>query len=145
MLILDFALLCFCSSVLTPLHSLYKLSLFNPFFFRFLSLSLCCKGCASLGCPFTAILMSKFLYLIALVQYPISLVSSGLDGSSIPLLMFSIGIYILPLITKLLSACCDIFVIYLYIVLCLLQYCFIYVHAVILVVLKMFVYSCLSK
>ena len=44
------------------------------------------------------------------MQYQIALVSSGFDGSSIPLLMFSIGIYILPLIPKLLSACCDIFV-----------------------------------
>ena len=44
------------------------------------------------------------------MQYPIALVSSGFDGSSIPMLMFSIGIYILPLISKLLSACFDIFV-----------------------------------
>ena len=44
------------------------------------------------------------------MQYPIALISSGFYGSSIPLLMFSIGIYILPLISKLLSACCDIFV-----------------------------------
>ena len=46
----------------------------------------------------------------AIVRFPIVLVSSGFDGSSTPLLMFSIGIYILPLISKLLSACCDIFV-----------------------------------
>ena len=60
-----------------------------------------------MGCPFTAILMSKlmsnFLYLIkispAIVQYPIALVGSGFDGLSIPLLMFSNGIYILPLIS----------------------------------------------
>ena len=44
------------------------------------------------------------------MQYSIALVSSGFDGSSFPLLMFSIGTYILPLISKLLSACCDIFV-----------------------------------
>ena len=55
----------------------------------------------------------------AIVRYPIALVSSGFNGSSIPLLMFSIGIYILPLISKLLSACLHA-VIYLYIVLCLL-------------------------
>ena len=50
MLNLGFALLCFCSSVLTPLHSLcLQAFAFRSPFFRFLSLSLCCKGCVSLG------------------------------------------------------------------------------------------------
>ena len=45
---LGFALLCFCSSVLTPLHSpCLQAFAFRPLLFRFLSL--CCKGCVSLG------------------------------------------------------------------------------------------------
>ena len=52
------SMLCFCSSVVTPLHSLcLQAFAFRPLLF---SLSLCCKGCASLWCPFTAILMSNF-------------------------------------------------------------------------------------
>ena len=81
--VLFLTLLCFCSSALTPLRSLcLQAFAFRPLLFVcFLSLSLCFKGRASLGCPFTANLMSFFCISSnispAIVQYPIALVSSG--------------------------------------------------------------------
>ena len=83
------ALLCFCSYVLTPLHSLcLQAFAFRPLLFHFLSL--CCKGCVSLG---VCSLQSKCLIILNLInqnfspdilQYPIVLVSSWFDDSPIP-------------------------------------------------------------
>ena len=109
--------LCFASAVyvLTPRCTpfAYKLSLFDPSFS--LSFALLQRLCF-FGCLLIAIQMSKNSVSHQpksppapdILQCPIVLVSSGLDDSSIPLLMFSIGIYILPSYI-LLSACCDIF------------------------------------
>ena len=147
MLYLDFALLCFCSSVFNslalPLLTSFRFS--TPSFllsFAFALLQRLCFFGESIYCNLNVkIVVSYQTFFPAIVQYPIALVSSGFDGLSIPLLMFSIGIYILPLISKLLSACCGIFVhcalsliILFYICACCDTRCF-----------KMFVYSCLSK
>ena len=143
MLNLGFALLlklCF-NSLALPLLASFRFS--TPAFFRFLSL--CCKGCVSLG---VCSLQSKCLIILNLinqnfpqdiVQHPIVLVSSGFDDSSIPLLMFSTSFTFLYLN-------------------CFLHAVIYFVHcALSLIILfyictcsdtryfKMFVYSCLSK
>ena len=92
--------LCFCSYVLTPLHSIsLQAFAFRPLLFRFLSL--CCKVCVSLCVCSLQSKCLKILNLInqippppAIVQCPIVFASSGFDDSSTPLLTFSICIYI---------------------------------------------------
>ena len=114
---LNWTLLCFASAVqfLLPCTLFaYKLSLFDPFFlaffcFRFVAKAVLLSSVYLLQSECQNICISSKIF-PAIVQYLIALASSGFDNSSIPLLMFSIGIYILPLISKLLSACCDIFV-----------------------------------
>ena len=95
---LSLLLLFSVNSLALPLLTSFR---FSTPVFRFLSL--CCKGCVSLGvCSLQSKLISIYSeshqpnFPPAIVQCPIVLVSSGFDDSSIPLLMFSIGIYILP-------------------------------------------------
>ena len=81
--------------------ALHLLTSFRPLLFSYSFTFVLVQRLCFFDCPFTAILMSKFLEShqknsSAIVQCQIVLVSSGFDGSSIPLLMFSFGIYILP-------------------------------------------------
>ena len=86
----------------TPLHSIcLQAFAFGPFrfslSFAFALLQRLCFFGVSIYCNLNVIFfVSHQKNSPPIVQYPIALVSSGFDGISIPLLMFSIGIYILP-------------------------------------------------
>ena len=85
MLNLGFALLLFCSSVLTPFA--YKLSLFDPSFFAFFSfVAKAVLFWVSAHCNLNVKKSEsrQLNSLPAIVRCPIVLISSGFDGSSIP-------------------------------------------------------------
>ena len=103
MLNLDFALLLQFSfnSLALPLLKSFRFS--TPSFFAFFAFALLQRLCffaVSIYCNLNV----KFFCISskmspAIVQYLIALVSSGFDGSSTPLLMFSIGIIFYILIS----------------------------------------------
>ena len=90
-----------------------------PFSLSFALLQRLCFFGVSARCNLNVKILNliSYIFSLAVVQCPIVLVSSEFDGSSIPLLMFSIDLYILP--SYILIAFCMLWYI-LYIVLCLL-------------------------